>query len=158
MSRLALTLARLCLSAWVGAAVLFVINGVRLVTHARFDSLVRNQLVLIRFPAYYALGFSLVGLSLAALLLAGRGSGLPRRRRRIAAPCAAAALVLMTVDYTAVYQPLAAMLHPPEAPRPAEFIGYHRVSELINGVHVGLALCAAVLASVPTRPGAEPPA
>ena len=57
MSRAALTLARLLLSAWFGAAVLFVVIGVREVTHPGFDSMVRDQLAVLRFPAYYVCGF-----------------------------------------------------------------------------------------------------
>jgi len=61
MSRVPLMLARFLLSAWFGAATLFVIIGVREVRFVGFDSAMRDQLVLLRFPAYYACGFTLLG-------------------------------------------------------------------------------------------------
>ena len=51
MSRLALLVARFASSAWVGAAVLFVINGVQQATSGQFESMTTDQLVLLRFPA-----------------------------------------------------------------------------------------------------------
>lgn len=151
MSRCALTVARLALPAWVGAATLFVINGVQQITFPGFDSIVRNQLALLRFPAYYALGFTLVACGFVGTLLARDPSQLSPRRRRLAAALLAAALIVMLLDYRFVYSPLAAMLSPPDAPRPQNFTTYHRASEAVNTLHVGLVLCAAVVLCLPAR-------
>ncbi len=61
MTRLALCLARLCASAWVGAAVLFVVVAVGQVLSRQFSSEVTDRLVALRFPPYYLFGFGLVG-------------------------------------------------------------------------------------------------
>lgn len=58
-----LVLLRFCLCAWVGAATLFVITGIREVTSLKFEPVIKNHLAAIRFPAYYFIGFLLVGLS-----------------------------------------------------------------------------------------------
>jgi hypothetical protein len=50
MSRCALLFARFLLAAWFGAATLFVIIGVREVSYPGFESAIRDQLVLLRFP------------------------------------------------------------------------------------------------------------
>jgi hypothetical protein len=155
MSRFCLLLSRCCFPAWVGAAVLFVVNAVAQVTFPGFDSTLRNQLVLLRFPAYYAFGFGLVGTGLASLAIGGLGRLLRPRVWRWAVSCASAALVLMLVDYLFVYLPLEAMITPPTAPRPANFTTLHRLSTGINAVHVGLSALAAVLVNWPGAP--EPP-
>lgn len=145
LSRLCLTLARVLLSAWVGAAVLFVINGVLLVTSGTFDSMYRDHLSLIRFPPYYLFGFITVSLTLILLSLA---RGYPRK---LVLGLVAIALVLMVVDYVAVYLPLEAMISPPGQVRSPQFETYHRASMKINSVHVGLCLVAALLLCRPVR-------
>lgn len=151
MARLALTLARFCFSAWVGAAALFVINGVQQVTFPGFDTTIRSQLALLRFPAYYAMGFGLVGTGLVGTSLAGTSPDFPRSRRTAALLLSVAALAVMLGDYWSVYRPLAAMLTPPDAARPAGFQTYHHLSEAINTLHVGLVLSAALVVSWPPR-------
>ena len=149
MTRFTLTLARVCLSAWVGAAVLFVVNGIRLVTEPAFDSVIRNRLATLRFPPYYALGFTLVTVGLLATLASRRSPALSRRRWMLAAGCVAAAWAVMLGDYFAVYLPMEAMLIPPESVRPAEFVRYHHASETLNLLHVSLALIGAILLAMP---------
>ncbi len=145
-------LSRCCFSAWVGAAALFVVNAVAQVTFPGFDSIVRNQLALLRFPAYYAFGFGLVGTGLVSLAVIGRVRLMEPRRWRWAMSCAAAALLLMTADYLFVYLPLEAMITPPTAPRPANFITWHRLSTGINALHVGLT---AIVAGLVNWPGSS---
>lgn len=142
-------LSRCCFSAWVGAAALFVVNAVAQVTFPGFDSTLRNQLVLLRFPAYYAFGFGLVGTGFVSLAMCAGGRLLAARVWRWAVGCAAAALLLMTADYLFVYLTLEAMITPPAAPRPASFITWHRLSTAINAVHVGLTAVAAGLVNWP---------
>lgn len=144
MSRLVLMLARFCLSAWVGAAVMFVIVGVREIRAPQFDSATRDVLVLLRFPPYYACGFGALAVAAACLVL--RLCWGPRRRATWAACLlTVTALGLMTWDYYRVYRPLAAMVSPPGKPRPAEFRFLHQQSEIINALQVGCALAAAAV-------------
>ena len=149
MSRFALLIARIASSAWVGAAVLFVINGVRQATSGQFDSMVTDQLVVLRFPAYYVMGFSLVGA--AWLSSAFTGEQFSFRRRGAVLGLFGLALVVMLFDYLVVYLPLAEMITPPGKPRPQEFQTLHHWSKVINSVDVGLVLLGALLVSWPRR-------
>lgn len=144
MSRVCLMLARFALSAWVGAAAMLVIIGVREVTWPGFDSPTRDQLALLRFPPYYLLGFVLVGtgwlMTVGCLTL----RALPSRRTWFALAAVTASLGLMIWDYLAVYRPLEAMVTPPGRAKPAEFTTLHGRSELVNSLDVGLCLAVAI--------------
>lgn len=145
MSRVCLSLARFALSAWVGAAALFVVNGVREVTSTDFDSMTRDRLVTLRFPAYYEFGFALVGVALVCLVLTLGARLMPRKRQITAVVLAGLALAVMTYDFKTVYQPLEKMITPPGQARPMEFTRLHERSKTINSLHVGLSLVAAIL-------------
>lgn len=156
MRPLLLTLLRCALSAWVGAAVLFVVNAVRQVTFPGFDTITRNQLALLRFPAYYGFGFTLVGSAvLCALLLAARDR--PHRRRwLVIAGLVVVSLSIMAYDFLHIYHPLASIVTPLDRPPSTEFARLHHLSEVVNTVHVGLAFVAAILASWPCSLPASP--
>lgn len=143
--RICLMLARLTLAVWVGAATLFVVNGVLLATSGAFESVHRDHIALIRFPPYYVFGFVSVGLALVCLALA---RGYPRK---LAMGLVVTALVLMLVDYFGVYRPLESMISPPGQPRSSEFGWYHRASMMVNTIHVGLCLIAAGVLSYPRK-------
>ncbi len=151
-------LARFSLSAWVGAAVMFVVIGVREVTWPGFDSATRDQLALLRFPPYYLFGFALVGCATAACSLSLVGRAIRRRRGVTVLLILAAALTLMTYDYLKVYSPLAAMVTPPGSPKPAEFDELHRRSEIVNSIDVGLCWVAALLLCWPSPTQSSPAA
>ncbi|MBL8851663.1 MAG: hypothetical protein JNG89_18420 [Planctomycetaceae bacterium] len=136
-------LARFLLSAWFGAATLFVIIGVREVRFPGFDSTIRDQLVLLRFPAYYVCGFAAIGgalLNLMLLLI----QGLRRPATYAPAILSAMALGLMAYDYPCIYSPLARMITPPGQARPAEFQQLHHWSQVVNAAQLGCVLAAAV--------------
>ena len=80
MRGICLMLFRFCPSAWVGAATLFVLITVGLVRSPEVDSQLRMQLSLIRFPFYYALEFSLLGVAIVCGIFAGRHGELGRIR------------------------------------------------------------------------------
>lgn len=145
LSRFCLALARVLLAAWVGAATLFVVNGVRLVTSPQFDSVARDQMTLIRFPSYYLFGMVAVVGSLVCLMLV---RGYPHR---LVIGLVIVALLLMILDYVVVYRPLEQMISPPGQPRSSQFESYHRASMMINAAHVGLCLLAVFLLSIPKR-------
>ena len=144
----ALMLSRFCLSAWVGAAALFVVNGIRQVMSPQLDSYTKDLLITLRFDPYYVFGFSLVG---AGLVLGVIASPLFSRARTILFTLLLiAALILMGFDYVRVYRPLLEMITPPGQARPAGFRDLHHLSELINTIHVGLAFVAALTFSWPS--------
>jgi hypothetical protein len=138
-----LLLARFCAAAWIGAAALFVVNGVQEVTSPTFESATKDQLALIRFPAYYGFGFALVAGALVMTLGAGRKS-LGSIRHVMIAILLAASLGLMTYDWLAVYTPMRKMLDPPGQPRTEVFRTLHVRSMSLNTIHVGLAFFAAI--------------
>lgn len=146
MSRLALAVARFAVSAWVGAAVLFVITSVREVRYGGFDSTIRDQLAALRFPPYYAAGFILIGVGIAGTVIAW-----PRLRPRALAIAGllGTALVLMVVDYFWIYGPLEDMITPPGQSKPARFQTLHVASEWVNGANVLLCVIAAALLNWP---------
>ncbi len=151
MSRLALLIARFASSAWVGAAVLFVINGVQQATSGQFESMTTDQLVVLRFPAYYVMGFSLVGAAWVGSAVSGEQ--LSFRRRGAVLGLFGLALVEMLFDYLVVYLPLAEMITPPGKARPQGFQTLHHWSKVINSIDVGLVLLGALLVCWPRRVG-----
>ena len=149
MSRLCLCLARFLLAAWVGAAILFVVNGVATVgevSSADFD-----RLTAIRFPNYYVFGFVAVGVGFVALLCSMFGTPLPRWRHGLAVFLVAAALGVMAYDHQQVYQPLEEMITPPGQARPMGFVALHEKSKHVNSVHISLCLVAGLLICCPPR-------
>lgn len=160
MHRFCVLIARLAITAWVGAAVLFVIVGVREVTLSGqvlpgggFDSATRDALVLLRFPAYYVTGFALVGVGLLATACAGSASGWSRPARFATLGLLSVALLLMISDYVWIYQPLVEMVTPPGATRTSDFEKYHNASKYINVADVTLCGIAAALLCWPTSSG-----
>jgi phosphoglycerol transferase MdoB-like AlkP superfamily enzyme len=155
MQRLCLTIVRFSLSAWIGAASLFVVTSIAEQRSTAFGSDVKNILAALRFPSYYCFGFVLVGLGLICGTL-----GIDRRRqgRRWFAivSCLVLALLLMLVDYVAVYSPLYAIVTDPSGVRDARFLQLHRWSEQINTADVTLCLVAAIAACWPEKPSQPP--
>ena len=144
MRSLSLFLARIAITAWVGAAVLFVVVGVSEVLHSGFSSEIRDQLVVIRFPWFYRFGITLIALSLLAALAATTGNDFPRPSKIVVTWLLAAALIVMIVEYYAVYVELVELVTPPGKPRTPEFMAYHKASMWVN--LADLALCAAAMA------------
>jgi hypothetical protein len=152
MSTFSLFLARTAVTAWVGAAVLFVIVGISEVVHSGFSSDVRDQLVVIRFPWFYRFGFTLITVALIATLLATGRADVSPFRRRLAAAFLAAALLVMTTEYFAVYRPLAELVTPPGKPRTLAFMTYHRASMWVNFADLALCTVAMALLNWPGKP------
>lgn len=138
MFRLAIAVAKFALSAWVGAAALFVVTGIREVRSPLLDSYTRDVLVGIRFPAFYVFGFGLVGLGTVATLTASCLAPMKRGRQFVLALLAVLALGLMIADYFAIYLPLVEMITPPGESRPSEFTAYHTASKWVNLISVSL--------------------
>lgn len=73
---------RFLISAWIGAAVLFVITGVQEITNKNLTSDVRDILALIRFPSYYIFGFICVTASFMMSIRVSRHYEVSRIRLR----------------------------------------------------------------------------
>lgn len=155
MQRLCLTIARFALAAWIGAAALFVVTSIAEQRSTAFGSDVKNVLAALRFPAYYGFGFVLVGLGLVAGGI-GIDRHLNRRRWFVLVSCLALALLLMIVDYFAIYSPLLAIVTDPSGVRDARFMQLHRWSEQINTIDVTLCAIAAIAICWPEK-RLEPP-
>ncbi|HET6425087.1 MAG TPA: hypothetical protein VFG20_15480 [Planctomycetaceae bacterium] len=145
VTRWSLAMARFCTAAWIGAAVLFVIVGVREVITPDFSSEVRDRLVAIRFPAYYIAGATLTGMAFLASAVAAMQSS--SRGIRLALAALAIAGALMAFDYVRIYSPLVAMITPPGQPRTAAFVTLHKSSMRINTAHLAACLVAAIALS-----------
>ncbi|MEZ5939974.1 MAG: hypothetical protein R3C18_01195 [Planctomycetaceae bacterium] len=160
ITRFLITWSRFAFSSWVGAAILFVVVGIREITFEGFESPIRDQLVLLRFPAYYAFGFALVGSGLVSLLLAtflGESNKSCSALKscgcmRLPIIVALLTLIIMVVDYMWIYLPLESLITPPGSPRTPQFISLHKASMYINMVHVGLAMVVAWRLNWPVAP------
>ncbi len=142
MRSLCLTVSRFALSAWVGAATLFVVTTLREVQSPNLTSPTKAHLAALRFPPYYALAFSLIGVALLCAMVGLRSAG--RWRQVSAVSLIALALLLTTADYHWVYKPLEQMTAAAEQSRPANFVSYHHASKWINAVQVTVSMIAAL--------------
>ena len=144
LPRICLSMQRFLLSAWVGAAVLFVITSVAEQQFEDFASSIKNQLALIRFPLYYGFGFVVLGTS----LLCGAGRIIKGERTSstvIVFVLPVLANLLMAYDFQFVYRPLADIMVDLLRPRDDEFTKYHQMSKYINAVGILLTMIAAML-------------
>lgn len=155
MQNFCLMLARFCVAAWIGAAVLFVVTGVREVTikHESISSEVKDALVPIRFPAYYVAGFLLVGTGIVTSGFACKHPDTTTKRMKVCLGLLILALIVMIADYVCVYLPLVEMITPAGGVKPANFQSYHKASMYINTLDVGLCLVAGILLCLPGRNG-----
>jgi heme A synthase len=148
MTRLLWILLRFSLCAWIGAATLFVVTGIRVVTSDLFEPVTKNQLAELRFPAYYLFGFVLVGTGTgAAGLLSVRRSASQKRLRIVLTLCLTT-LAIMLVDYLWIYSPLADLMSQPDARNLPEFAKYHTWSKWINVASLSTCLLAAMMTLV----------
>jgi hypothetical protein len=145
MRAFGLCAARLCVSAWVGAAVLFVAVGVREVTFPSFSSEIKDQLAALRFPLYYLCGATLVLGAWLGTCVAGGHPQLSRGRRWVVLGLLTLALTEMAVDYLWIYRPLEGMVTPPGQVRTEQFVRLHRWSTYVNAANVVWCLTAALV-------------
>ena len=149
MPHATLFVARFCSSAWLGAATLFVIVGIREVTRGGFDAATKDTLVALRFPAYYLTGAILVGAAWLGTCLSSRHPDLTKRRSSVASLSLLAVLAVMALDYRFVYQPLLAMVTPPGIDKPPVFTQYHQASKYVNLLGLTLCLVASISLNCP---------
>ncbi len=141
---------RLCTVGWSGAASLFVLITVQEILSGKFESIILDQLVLIRFPLYYAFSLSMLGV---ATISAGLHCVLVSRSWRwlTTAALSSTAFLVLTGDYLLVYSQLVEMLTPLGSPRPHTFPFYHQLTETLNGIALILNLAATLLVCLPVR-------
>lgn len=151
--RMALFVARMALTAWVGAAVLFVIVGVREVTSPDFSGEVKDRLVALRFPIFYAAGFVLVGAAWISTALSNIPTQLSRPNQWLVLALVSLVLAGMIADYLWIYQPLRELVTPPGQPRTQRFVELHRWSARVNTIQLVLCLIAATRLNWTARPG-----
>ena len=97
-----------------------------------------------RFPAYYAVGFTLVGIALVcALLQFSRSQSRSIRVVLIVLP--ALAVCLMIIDWCFVFTPLLDLMEFPDARERPGFKKYHNWSKYLNALSVGLCAVGAVI-------------
>ena len=149
LSRLGLLIARSCISAWIGAAILFVIVGIIEVTHSGFDATTKDSLVSLRFPAFYLFGSSLLCVGWIGTWFATDCRVVTGTQRKILLLLIAAMLMLMAVDYLWIYLPLLQMITPPGQTKTAIFANYHEASKKINLVGLVLGLATAMILNWP---------
>ena len=153
MRFLYLTTARFCVTAWVGAAVLFVITSVKEITsdYKTITSEVMDILVTIRFPAYYVVGFLLVTMGTVSCGLYLKHPAGRSKRMGVCLILLGVSLIAMLVDYVFIFRPLVEMVTPAGGVKPAHFSSYHNASMYINAFDMGLCLIAALLLCLPKR-------
>lgn len=149
LSKLSLCVSRLALSAWIGAAVLFVVVGVAEVKSPLFTSTVKDQLAVLRFPLFYAAGFSLVALSLCLTGCLPWPAGYSALRRWSVPVLLLIALLGMVADYQWVYLPLERLVTPPGQVRTQEFTTLHQRSSQVNTINLTFCLLAAAALNWP---------
>ena len=154
IAKISVMFVRFALCLWVGAAVLFVITGVLEATtgNRHMTSGVLDVLVTVRFPPYYMMGWTCLGVTLFFGTIALISSTFFRKRLMVILLLSAIALITMVVDYQTIYTPLEKMVTPPGTkPRTMEFTEYHEHSKHINMFDVSLCLIAALLACYPIK-------
>ena len=143
MRNLCLTLSRFAVSAWVGAACLFVLTTLMEVHSPKLDSVTKAELVTLRFPVYYMFAF---GLTATAFITAVCWSSAVSKLKRWSSLSLLLLILTMTViDYIWIYKPLEQMTAAVQQARPATFVSLHKASKWINTVQICLSLAAALV-------------
>lgn len=151
MRSLFLTISRFAVTAWVGAAALFIYVTVLQVRSPDLDSADKSVLAVLGFPAYYQFGFGLLLTALLAGLIARGHVAVRPWRMRLYLGLLILSLVVTVCDYAFIYRPLLEMTADVTEARPASFQTYHTASEWINTAQVSLSLLAALLIGWPNN-------
>lgn len=145
LAQIAAWIARSAITAWVGAAVLFVVVGVSEVTTPEFTSEIKDRLVVVRFPLFYMAGFALVGVGWLLSTFVPRAPQVSAIRAWLICGLLTLSLVGLVGDYIWIYLPLEQMVTPPGQPRTQQFIHLHEWSARINSINLLWCLIAAGL-------------
>ena len=148
MRNFCLTVYRISLTLWLGAALFFAAVAIKPLRSPEIEALVRPRLALILFPGYYHWGLILLGTALVTGGLARKHPQLSGWRAWTSLLFAAAALACLLADLKWIYGPLEAMMQLTLARQvpAADFRSYHLASMQINAAMASFCLVAAVLA------------
>lgn len=152
MTRLLWILLRFSLCAWIGAAALFVVTGIREVTSDLFEPATKNQLAALRFPAFYVFGFTLVGIGTVASGILSLNRDDFRKRVVTIFVLSTIVLAIMVGDYFWIYTPLDELMAQPDARSNPDFAKYHALSKWINFASLSLCAFAAMLSVADRQP------
>ena len=153
MKCLCLTLSRLCLAAWVGAALFFVLILLDLRHSDLFNEPTKANHARVLFPAYYQFELVVVGIAWVTLGIATGHPSLGRTQTVRQLACMSAGTALSIADYVWVYRPLAHMMDLPAMP--AEFRSYHQASMALNCLVLLLWIATAMVALWPAVPNSS---
>ncbi len=151
MNTIGLFIARTAVTAWVGAAILFVIVSIREITFDGFDNVIKDQLVALRFPIYYGCGFVLMSLGLIGAMMSADERQLPSKRRWIAVITLILAISIFGGDYSVIYDRLMTLITPPGQTRTPEFTTLHKLSMWVNLVQLVLCQIAMITLNWPAK-------
>lgn len=152
MQRWSQTIARLCLVAWMGAAIFFVAVAIRPIRSPELDTISKALLASLLFPGYYSFGFTLLGVGWVSTLLSKSG------RFSWQLGWVTLAIVISISDWLWIYTPLAEMTRRQwmeQAAPAAEFRSYHIASMCVNSASLICAIVAAVLSCLPEQASAS---
>ena len=154
MKSLALLVSRVCLAAWVGASIFFVLVLLDLRKSTLFDDATKNDHPKILFPLYYSCELSTMGIAIAGAAIARNHAGLNRRAYAAQIVTMCVALALAVVDYVYVYGPLTGMLS--TTVRDPSFRTYHLLSVWLNISNLAFWTAASLIALWPLQTSSNP--
>lgn len=149
MRKLCLILFRFCPTAWVGAAVLFVLATIAMARSPEIDAEMTMTLTAIRFPVYYSMEFSLLAVAFLTGLISRKSPELGRLRGTAAVVLVGIALGMAVSDYLFIYRPLAEMMR--QQTLTDSFRSMHEGSKHINSSIVLVTFFAALLVNWSSR-------
>lgn len=149
MSRFALLVCRLCVTAWVGTATFFVVVVLELRRSQLFSDRIKLEHPKVLFPLFYEFEFGLLGVALLAAFAVWKLSSTKERRSFLLPGLIGAALLIAVADWYWIYRPLTAMLE--SSTLPETFRAYHTASRWVNTAGLAISAAAACIALWPPK-------
>jgi hypothetical protein len=143
---------RFLISAWIGAAVLFVVSLVKVITNEKLSSDIRDVIALINFPIFYLFGFVLVTVCFMMSTRVVKHYEVGKIRLKCFQILLFCSLLVMALDYFLVYTPMRQMIIESKGgARPDNFQLYHKISMYVSAAHLNLSFMAAILICWPRK-------
>ena len=150
-----ISFARFSLTAWIGAASMFVLLTVLEILSGQFNSIILDQLVLTRFPIFYSVTLVLLAMSWICGVVSWRLSisqnRTVRKKAKLFTILVSVSIIILVSDYFWVYKELEQMLIPLGSPRPQEFPFYHKLTESLNSAALLINLVASFVINWPIK-------
>ncbi len=135
---------------------LFVLVTVVEIRSGMFETLLLDQIVLMRFPLFYLFTFLTIPAGYLCFLTYRLTTCSSRRVDNLLLLLLTVGLFLFCLDYFLVYQAMRDMLHPLGSPRPQSFRFYHQLTEWLNTFVLLFHLTAACLMNFLSAAGSVP--